>query len=392
MSLICNRFQFPCPRARPRTHPPICQHVITHTLSAARSPSRPYEIADNDPHQFNLLSQTRIAIRAPFNYVTRSASLQRCTLQETKMNDARSRVCSKSFASAVARIRVTMVMYAARAQAARAQAIGTAMRQHWNNELMYEDRHRTAGRVPLTGRALITAGFHNLRAHACVQDGTMTVALCHSMVRQTAKPGDVIICCATGPKNGFGLKIQKGVTLITHIAVVESTLGPSTYYSRVAPGWVQNRADRIYAFSLDTGLTGRTASQREGENALRSIDDGRNLVVRTCAPRGRPAHTWKCKLRCGSQCTFRLRCSHNVRFHRAGEIDHKKRLRDFRGRVLVCKSYRQFPADSDDARAVRLSDLTAMKTQIGLAVPAFGRNTKLRRAVEELFPNHRTQS
>ena len=260
----------------------------------------------------------------------------------------------------------------------------------WDDELLHLESYRSAGTVPLTGRALLAACDQHVRAHANAEGDRLTIALCHSAVRKTARPGDVIILCASEQLRSSALSIPRGVQIVTHLAVVEETLGHAGYYSRVAPAWARGRADRIYALTAsDVGQRRRSLDRDGQEAALRELDDGRNFVVRTCRERGRPATEWICGLRGGRGCKVRLRCRHDVRFHRAGTIPKKTRLRDFSGRILVCRSFHQFVGDAADARCLRLVDLTAARPSIGFTICPFDRRTTLRRRFEQEFPNHR---
>lgn len=262
--------------------------------------------------------------------------------------------------------------------------------RRWANELTDAARARTAGRVPLTGRCILASCNKNLRAHANAEGGILTVALCHSLVRQTARPGDVVVLCASGPNRAYGLNIPRQRCLITHIMVVESTMSHARYYGRIAPRWAAGRADRIYSMSVNGVETQRSRLCRNGQtHALRQLEDGSsNTVLRTCHATGRPPHTWSGMLRNGVQVTFALRCAHDVRFHRAGEIDHATRLRDFRGRILVGRSYKQVPGDIDHPQCIELASLTQVRPSIGFTNVPFGRGTRMRRFVEELFPDN----
>ena len=165
------------------------------------------------------------------------------------------------------------------------------------------------------------------------------------MLKQTARPGDVVFFAATGPVKKNGLRIPCAKPLLLAVGVVEETMLPSTYHGNDCPDWAVGRRDRIYmAEVMGSALRDKT----EHLGRLERASNGKNPRIAAVKNVGSPAHTFRVRMKCKNVVQYVLRS--RARFHKPG-FPAAQRKRDFTGRVLAFKSFAAFPGDSSDSGA-----------------------------------------
>ena len=98
----------------------------------------------------------------------------------------------------------------------------------------------------LTGIVWVAVVTLNGAQSRCIQYGILTMALCHSLMRTYAKPGDVL-CLVSGctSRVQHGISSSKGDRLILLMAVFHEII-PQFLYRGLAERRILWRGDRIY--------------------------------------------------------------------------------------------------------------------------------------------------
>ena len=222
------------------------------------------------------------------------------------------------------------------AEAARTRGTGAeAVRQRWARSwAATADRGRQL-REALSGVVWLVVATHINAGHLNPQGGIATIAMCHSIVRNCARVGDIImlVTCAK-PRQRDGAYSDE--RLLLGIMVVTSTIPPWIYYSVAGPTWTRERADRAYTCRLRENM-------RSARDQLAGADgDGRGRIARMAQVN---RVTWRVQYTNGLDVRYSLRA--RARIHGASTVDLATRTRDWRACVLVSRVYAVFPADSD---------------------------------------------
>lgn len=126
-----------------------------------------------------------------------------------------------------------------------------AANMRWARQQWTATAHRNPSGMPeLSGRMIMCVSWKAGQASMCTDNAKGSMALCHSLGRRSANPGDVLLV-VSGSNNKAAEGILSPERCILDIMVVGETVSPWIYHSACLRGIEKDvRADMVYVPKL----------------------------------------------------------------------------------------------------------------------------------------------
>ena len=199
--------------------------------------------------------------------------------------------------------------------------------------------------VPFSGKVHAVVTPYAMGADPSICGAHGTYALCSSLIRSRARPGDIILAVSP-PQSSSGTRgLQSSARCVLSIGLVEARMPTPVYHSLAAPAWVAGRPDRVYVARL-LSVGPAHVGPRERRRLMNEHRFTR-LTLRSAACRPAGPRSWDVDY---GSAMVRFTLRDWARFHSlegVNRVHAGTRWRDFSGFVLWSTLCRTYPGEGE---------------------------------------------